>query len=65
MNIYILSYKYHVFETEPGVITFTNKALAKDTARYYRDTLKCEVTTLRHDQQSSCGWCNIIGFIDF
>lgn len=64
-NIYILSYKYNLSETNSGILTFTKKQEAIYSARYYRDTLHCEVVTLRHDKQCYSGWCDIIGFIDF
>lgn len=63
-NFYILSYKYDLSETNAGVLTFTNKALAIETARYYRDRLHCAFVSLRHDKQNRCGMCDIIGFID-
>ena len=65
MNIYSLAYKYNIEETTNGILLFTNKKLAIETARYYRDRLHCAFTSLRHDKQSACGMCDIKGFIDF
>ena len=64
-NFYLLSYKYDLTETMPGVLTFTHKDLAIEFARYYRDELQCVFVSLRHDKQSHSGICDIIGFIDF
>ena len=64
-NIYILAYKYNANETTAGILTFTNKKLAVQTAQYYRDRLHCYFVSLRHDKQSSDGFCNIIGFVEF
>lgn len=65
MNIYLLSYKYNFNETSCGILTFTRKDLAIETARYYRDRLHCDFVTLHKDKQCHSGWCDIIGFIDF
>lgn len=64
-NFYILSYKYKLSETNSGVLTFTKKQVAIEAARYYRDRIRCEIVTLRHDKQCQSGWCDIKGFIDF
>lgn len=65
MNIYTLTYKFNQFDTDYGVLIFTNRNEAKEMARYYRDTLFCFHVSLRHDKSTHIGWCDIIGFIDF
>lgn len=65
LNIYILAYKYNANETTPGILTFTNKKIAVETAKYYRNSLHCDFVSLRHDKQSSDGICNMIGFVEF
>lgn len=64
-NFYILAYKEYAYDSSAGILTFTNKKLAVQTAQYYRDRLHCYFVSLRHDKQSSDGFCNVIGFVDF
>lgn len=64
-NIYILAYKVFDDNLFPGIITFTNKQIAIEAARYYRDELHCTFVSIRHDKQCHSGICDIIGFINF
>lgn len=65
LNIYILAYKLDAKDTNPGILTFTNKKVAIQTAKHYRNSLNCYFVCLRHDKQSSDGFCSIIGFVEF
>lgn len=64
-NIYVLAYKYKANESNPGILTFTNKKRAIECARYYRYSWHCEYVALRHDQQRIDGVCDSVGFIEF
>lgn len=64
-NIYILAYKVFDDNLFPGILTFTNKQTAIETARYYRDKLHCTFVSLRHDKHCHSGWSDIKGFIEF
>lgn len=65
INIYILAYEFLDDKLASGIMTFTNKQFAIETARYYRDILHCDFVSLRHDKQCHSGWCDIKGFIEF
>lgn len=64
-NIYVLAYKYSAKDSTPGILTFTNKKIAIEWARYYHYSIQCEFVTLRHDKQKIDGACDIVGFVEF
>lgn len=63
--IYLLTYKYNLNEKSCGVLSFSRKRSAIETARYYRDRVHCACVTLRQDRLCTDGMCDIIGLIDF
>ena len=64
-NVYILAYKCNANETTYGILTFTNKKIAREKARYYRDIVHYAFVSLRHDKQCSGGMCSMEGFVEF
>lgn len=63
--VYLLFYSVTGHDTHHGVITFTNKTLAIETARFYRDKLNYYSVGLRQDKRCNDGMCEIKGSIDF
>lgn len=64
-NIYVLAVKYDAKDSTPGILTFTNKKIAIEKARYYHYSEQCYLVTLRHDKQKSDGTCDIVGYVEF